>query len=150
MGTGLSTRVAPPPPHLSTVSFEVAHILKRVCPIHLNEVGVGCCKEVSSCAKAALSTAADTDLFEHADVIDEDVEQSQFLTEAHQYKETAGVECHAVGLFLELLPHIQGPGQTERHTNKQMERLTYVCTKEVAQFTVSFTGITTLLCLMRN
>ena len=121
METGLSTRIAPSPlphTHLSTVSFQVAHILKCARPIHLNEVGVGCRKEVSSCAKATLSTATDTDLFEHTDVIDEDVEQSQFLTEAHQYKETTGVECHAVGLFLELLPHIQGPGQTDRQTHR--------------------------------
>ena len=80
---------------------------------------------MSSCAKATLSTAADTDLLEHTDVINEDVEQSQFLTEAHQYKETTGVECHTVGLFLELLPHIQGPEQTDRHTDRQVERLTY-------------------------
>ena len=73
---------------------------------------------LSSCAKATLLTAANTDLFEHTDVIDEDVEQSHFLTEAHQYKETTGVECHAVGLFLELLPHIQGPGQTDRQTHR--------------------------------
>lgn len=110
--------------HLPTVSFEVAHILKCVRPIDLNEVRVGSCKEVSPSAKATLPAATDTDLLEHTDVIDEDVEQPQFLTEAHQHEETAGVECYAVGLFLELLPHIQGPGQTDTQTDRQTDRQT--------------------------
>ena len=73
----------PLPTHLPTVSLEVANILKCVRPIHLDEVGVGCHKEVAPSAKAALPTATDTDLLEHTNVIDEDVKQSQLLTKAH-------------------------------------------------------------------
>ena len=43
-----------------------------------------------------LSASSDSELLEHPDVINEEVHEAKFVTEAHQDVQTAGVQGNAV------------------------------------------------------
>lgn len=54
-----------------------------------------------------LSAAAHSELLEGADLIDDQVHQSEFVWKAHKDEEATGVQSHTVCLFLELLVQLQ-------------------------------------------
>ena len=60
---------------------------------------------------ADLPAPPDHELLVGADVVDEEVHETQLLAEAHQHGEPAGMQGHAVGLFGELSPQVQGTAE---------------------------------------
>lgn len=71
---------------------------------------------------AHLITVTYVKLLDSAEFVNQHIHEADFIREAHEHGEAVWVQCDAVGLFRELLTHLQRSAEKKTHHNHTVSR----------------------------